>query len=519
MAYSYIRFSSDEQKTGDSLTRQTEAARRYCQQNGLTLDTTINLHDLGVSAFRGKNSDTGNLGLFLKAAIDGKIEHGATLLVENLDRLSREDVLTALDLLRKIVNQNITVVTLMDNRKYDAESIQDFSNLVVALSVMSRATEESKTKSIRGKSAWKRKLNEIADGKPTANLVPAWISYDKESNSMKPVHEKVQIIKRIFSLVEKGYGAQRLAKDLNFKGVPTLGRPGKELNPNAKWHRADLQKLLKNKQLIGEFITPDGKTIPDYFPAILTKEDFYKIQKPNNATPVKGPATTKNLFTSLLVCGYCGKSMNYTQKSPTRRYLTCSQSFHSRLCVNTTFPYDLLESAVLDRGLYDVSKIISDSDGDLKALRASVTAIEAQIDDKRKKIDSLIQTFSEATKPEIKASIERFINKADNEIMLLQKEKEAKSAELIFKESEVNSKSVNDIQKIVENKQLNDPEYRLKLRSLIREIIDHIELFSKGPRKTCRKDRSIAIYYRYRGSKEILSIRLNDPIVDIGFSH
>jgi hypothetical protein len=56
IAHSYIRFSTPEQAKGDSLRRQTELAEAYCRRNGLTLDTTLMLRDLGLSAFRGKNA-------------------------------------------------------------------------------------------------------------------------------------------------------------------------------------------------------------------------------------------------------------------------------------------------------------------------------------------------------------------------------------------------------------------------------------------------------------------------------
>jgi DNA invertase Pin-like site-specific DNA recombinase len=50
VAYSYIRFSTPDQIKGDSLRRQTEASHRYAAENNLTLDETLNIRDLGVSA-------------------------------------------------------------------------------------------------------------------------------------------------------------------------------------------------------------------------------------------------------------------------------------------------------------------------------------------------------------------------------------------------------------------------------------------------------------------------------------
>ena len=61
-AYSYLRFSTPEQSKGDSLRRQTALADEYAKRHGLTLDTELNLRDLGVSAFRGDNVAVGALG-------------------------------------------------------------------------------------------------------------------------------------------------------------------------------------------------------------------------------------------------------------------------------------------------------------------------------------------------------------------------------------------------------------------------------------------------------------------------
>ena len=61
-AYSYIRFSTPEQAKGDSLPRQTAAARRYAISHGLELDESLTFRDLGVSAHHGRNAEVGALG-------------------------------------------------------------------------------------------------------------------------------------------------------------------------------------------------------------------------------------------------------------------------------------------------------------------------------------------------------------------------------------------------------------------------------------------------------------------------
>ncbi len=85
-AYSYLRFSTPDQQKGDSKRRQIELVRRYADTHGLDLDAVLTFHDLGVSAYRGKNRDAA-LGAFISAAEDGRVKKGAFLLGSELINL------------------------------------------------------------------------------------------------------------------------------------------------------------------------------------------------------------------------------------------------------------------------------------------------------------------------------------------------------------------------------------------------------------------------------------------------
>src|SRR5438874_134307 len=98
LAFSYLRFSSPEQAKGDSVRRQDALRDAWLAKSGAVLDTSLTLHDKGVSAFTGKhrqNPDRHALAAFLKLIEAGKVPHGSYLLIENLDRLSREDEVPA----------------------------------------------------------------------------------------------------------------------------------------------------------------------------------------------------------------------------------------------------------------------------------------------------------------------------------------------------------------------------------------------------------------------------------------
>ncbi|MBA3710013.1 MAG: recombinase family protein, partial [Planctomycetes bacterium] len=156
-AYSYLRFSTPEQSQGDSTRRQRELAFVYAQAHGLDLDQS-SYQDLGVSAFRGKNSKVGALRAFLDAIEENIIPQGSFLLVESLDRISRDQILDAQGLFLQIVNAGVTLVTLADQRLYSRVTINaNPTDLIISLLTMIRANEESATKSRRLKASWANK--------------------------------------------------------------------------------------------------------------------------------------------------------------------------------------------------------------------------------------------------------------------------------------------------------------------------------------------------------------------------
>ena len=153
-AYSYIRFSTPEQANGDSFRRQTELSNHYAEEHGLILDTSLSLFDLGLSGFTGENRSKGALSLFLKAVETGRVPPGSFLLVESLDRLSRDTMSEQMSLFIGLINAGLTVVTLADGQTYSKATINaDLSKLMLSLVVMMRAHEESLTKSRRLKAA------------------------------------------------------------------------------------------------------------------------------------------------------------------------------------------------------------------------------------------------------------------------------------------------------------------------------------------------------------------------------
>lgn len=94
-AWSYIRLSDKSQIAGHGEMRQDDLSRKYADEHGLALQEP--LRDLGKSGFHGTHRKTGDLGRFLAMISLGVVPAGSYFLVENCDRLSREDPLIAFE--------------------------------------------------------------------------------------------------------------------------------------------------------------------------------------------------------------------------------------------------------------------------------------------------------------------------------------------------------------------------------------------------------------------------------------
>src|SRR5262249_5483624 len=201
----YLRMSTDIQLKGDSRRRQLEASKAYAEANGLELADDAQLEDIGISAFKGANVKGGALGQFLTAVKSGRGERGSYLLVESLDRLSREEILPAHSLFLGIVQSGINLVTLVDGRVYDPKKT-NLVDMITSLVIMERAHEESKTKSMRVGAAWKNKRKKAAEGQPMTARCPAWLRLSPDRRSYELIPERVEIVRQIFADSAAGLG-------------------------------------------------------------------------------------------------------------------------------------------------------------------------------------------------------------------------------------------------------------------------------------------------------------------------
>ncbi|MBU3614764.1 recombinase family protein [Polynucleobacter sp. Latsch14-2] len=353
VAYSYARFSSDKQKDGDSLRRQRDLALQFIERNPeleLDLDTTLNLTDEGLSAYKGVAQTKGALGAFIRLVEDKQIASGSYLLVEALDRLSRQTPRQAFNQLNTLVDSGIVVVTLTDNKIYTREILDSDHgmSLIFAIMLMARAHEESVTKGQRIKAAWSNKFAKIKDGVQLTARVPFWINKEDKSKS---IPDKVAIVKEIFEMSAKGIGAMRIAQDLNANKRPTPSKQSK------KWAISSVKKVLASEAVLGTLVTSDGGKHEKYYPAIIGQRLWSKSRITSQSSKTARSTVDVHPLSGLMFCKSCGATAQRSGKTGRVRQdgtknswktLVCAKSVsHASKCEYRSISYDKILHSVI----------------------------------------------------------------------------------------------------------------------------------------------------------------------------
>jgi DNA invertase Pin-like site-specific DNA recombinase len=347
VAFSYLRVSSSRQ-AGDArsgLDRQADQFLPFCQRHGLT-PSVDPLVDAGISAYRGSNRQRGALGQFLAAARDGVIPAGSVLVVEDLDRFSREapsfaeaqlGELFALDLALAVVRDDVVI----DRATYDGD-------IGVRLHLLVRrdaAHDYSRKLGERVSAAHERtrameRQGQIING----HQRPQWLDFDEQAGAFT-VNDRWPIYRRMIDLCLQGYGQVRVAAIINGEGHRNAS--------GGLWSGSAIAQCWRDRRLIGERAYSRGtEIIPGYFPAMLTREEWDRLQAAiaerniNRGRAGRGDHR-HNILQGLVYCTCGARRELQTSTKPNGRsyaYLFCKTKTRGRrvdgLCTAKNVPYD-----------------------------------------------------------------------------------------------------------------------------------------------------------------------------------
>jgi hypothetical protein len=406
------------------------SAKEFAETHELEI---VEIIDSSISAFKGRNLNAESaLGGFISAVEAGAIERDSWLYVENLDRLSRQEVTKANELFLRLLNLGLTVVTGMDNKIYTSRSVNDNpTDLMLSILLFSRANEESRTKQKRTYGNVTALVERHKQGLPvnikSVGKHPWWIDDTGPQNEAVKQHPKYWSIARdVISKYLEGAGVYTVKKYLTEK-YPD-GMDGKE------WDYQVILRTRTNRALIGERnlkVAGNQIKLNNYYPALCTETEFARLQdlKNNNKFSLGEKNDSIKLLSGLglLRCGKCNGTMNAYLHRTKPRYICTNGRHLGKGCVGWSMNGLIIDQClmiVLLIGYLDQSKkstsntevfeqVIGEKEERLKAVNTTLDNLLEAIEASTGNLPTLIDRMTklEVEKSEILVSIDRIKQK------------------------------------------------------------------------------------------------------------
>lgn len=478
VAYSLIRWSDGPQGEGHSKKRQEGFAPRWCQAHEVRLDDSMSMVLDGESAFRGHHRRPGKrkvraLADFLESIRVGKVAKGSILIIENLDRLSREDIDEAWEFFRSILKAGVDVVTESPERHYTKESLKDLFSILEVKFIMYRAHDESLQKSRRLRKVWQDKKEQARSRRtPQSARCPAWL--ELKNGEYRIIAEREAVIRRMidFSLKDN-YGARRIASILTQEKVPCFGWSG-------EWTCSYVHIILTSPGLYGVYEPTElnfetgatrktGEQVAGYYPPIATEEEWIALQharKMRKRSSGRPDGSERNLFTGMLYDADSRERMHLKVNGP------CVYLAVYRGPKKISTPYYPLRDLIIrtldrlkaedvlppsDEGASKLQRL-SDLTREVHALTDRLAVLESQQNDPE-------------TDPDLLKSVQRGIV----EVARRRRERAKQLRELEEQVDTNQTKSLGACQSALEY--LDTPERRRMARNRIRQLVHSIYVY------------------------------------------
>lgn len=560
----YARFSNQEQAQGNSKTRQLTLCRDMVARHGWEGSTDRELIDEGLSAYSGANRASGALLYnFEQQADAGRYRNGHVLVVENLDRISRQGYDAILPFLQKLTASGVTVATVDGDRVYPAYERVTMASVIEAVVKSELSREESEKKSRRLKAAQNKRVSEAQAnaGLHISNTatVPAWIDTKRMSKaSERPAYamslneRRVALLREIFQLTIDGYGTPAIAKMLNGRGEPVWSHLNQRSNNG--WTVGYLTKIVANRAVMGEYhpmnrprggpATSKEITVLNHFPQAIDPVVFAKAQaarQGRKGTSGAWQITHNNLFSGIAKCRSCGGRMKQevvVRKGGNRRngknpdavyqskqdisYLKCHNALNRvwdeandrPRCENRNWVrYEKLEKAVVEfaAGWLALNR--------QSAPTAAIAEMEVQIaearrflEDKQKQADNAAVSFTRTSS----VTMERLMLQLEVEVADQQKEIDALEKRLMAARTADPSPDLLD--EIENQKRALDSQddeernrARVAMKQTLRGIITSMECCTSRDTMIVLGDRAMGLVFGNEGEL-VQSVVLQDTI-------
>lgn len=521
VAIDYSRWSKPEQSQGDSARRQAGLADAWSARTGIPID--LRLNDDGVSGRNKKrraDADKYDLALFLELVNKGTVRRGDYLLLENLDRLSREEEVPATHLLTSILVAGVRIVQLAPC-EMELTDKSDMFTIFRAVMELSRGHGESERKHQMVSGSYANNRQAAARGEETyQGQLPAWIRREGSGKGARHrklvlIAERAATVRRIFLFAAEGLGYRLIVRKLVSEGVrPFVGRiartdafdgqqqktrtgqprwiRGGADESGGQWTRGYVLKILRGRAAMGELRTRTGELLP--IPAAVTEDEWLAAQAGRTERDKHRGRSRENgqvgLFSKMLTDAQTGEPFfSVIRYGAGRQWrVIANAAGHTSNGSVNSFPEPAFEGGIL-RCILEIRPKDLDGTGGGSA----VSIIDGRLAEVRSQLAGLAAELAACAKPP-RGAIQVMTTLEAEETALEDERRKA-----AFSESHPVAESWEQAHGLIEAAQ--DPVKRLRLRSALRRIIEsvHVLIVPRG------WDKVAAVQMRFTGSADVRS--------------
>lgn len=397
-AAEYLRYSSDGQNEA-TISAQHRIVETYAEQEGYTIVKSY--VDEAETATTSDNRDA-----FLQMLADAKKGYFDYIIVWQFSRFARnkEESVIYKAMLRKIGVRVISATEKTD----DTPSGKLLEGM---LEVLNQYFSDNLSVEVK-----KGKKENVLTGKHAGGALPYGIYKEEETTLFKIDEKQGAAVRMIFDLYLKGYGARRIAAQLQEKGyVPAKGD---------KWVSSTVRQILDNEAYIGIYNytlnkgTKDEETykLDNIYPPIIDGKTWALSRKLKlEKKPKRSTRNRLYLLTGKTICGCCNRNYVGHSGSQTRKgekvkhyYYRCNgkkqTGKHEGRCTNKDVNAEKIEMWVLEK---IAEHILSD-----KAIETILDSVNKKIKDKSKNSNTNIKKLEKEAK-DLDDRIEHYLDLYD----------------------------------------------------------------------------------------------------------
>lgn len=385
----YMRLSQEDEKGGESNSIDTQRmiTQKYALDHGFQI-----VGEYIDDGWSGTNFDRPGWKRLLSDIEAGKVN---CIITKDLARFGRNYLRMGDYLESEFPARGIRYISATEGE--DTEN-----GLSDAVPIMNIFNEwHAKTTSQKIRAAMRAKYE---NGEHPATYAP--IGYRKSSevkNKLEIDPETCWIVEKIYDLALHGAGPFKITQTLTAEKVPTASWINFQRNggfahiyanaPEEKryaWTIAQVKGILTDELYIGNSVhyrkvnnsykeksrrrkdRDEWTTIPDTHEAIISKDDFAKVQELIAQRRRSRKEGTPQIFAGLVYCSDCGWSMSYgvnkSVKNPFNYYSCTKYKQYKGACTSHYIRYDVLYPYVLSRLQYWTKLAQEDEDALLRRL-------------------------------------------------------------------------------------------------------------------------------------------------------